>query len=155
MKKLILFLTIINIIALSSCKKDEVLSNTELLCRSPWILSASNFNPGIFFENYGLITDFYSVLQDCSKDDLWDFNENGNYTVEEGPQKCDPTDPSIIDYGTWAFNSDETIFIITSNIYFTSEYNILELTEQTLKVSSVLVDTLDNVYTWTETYTHQ
>jgi hypothetical protein len=156
MKKLILFLTIVNIMSLFSCKKDEVLSKTELLCRAPWILSASTFTPGIFFEGYGLITDYYSVLPDCAKDDLMDFDEDGNYTQEDGTKKCDPLDPTIFDYGTWAFNSDETVVILTSNIYNGStEYDILELTEQSLKVSSMLVDTLSNTYTWTETYTHQ
>lgn len=156
MKKIILFLVIINIIGLFSCKKDEDLSNTQLLCRSPWILSASTFTPGIFFEGYGLITDYFSVLPACAKDDLMDFEENGNYTQEDGLTKCDPLDPSIFDYGTWTFNSDETVVILTSKMYSAStEYNIIELTEQTLKVSSMLVDTASNVYTWTETYTHQ
>jgi hypothetical protein len=155
MKKIILFLVIFNIIGFSSCKKDEELTNTELLCRDSWILSASTFTPGIFIEGYGLITDYFAILSNCTKDDLWDFNENGNYTLEDGPTKCDPLDPSVFDYGTWAFNSDETVVILTSNVYYgTTEYNILELTEQTLKVSSMLVDTLSNAYTWTETYTH-
>lgn len=156
MKKFVIFLTIAIIISLFSCKKDEDLSKTELLSRAPWILTASTFNPGILFEGYGLITDYFAILSDCRKDDLWDFSENGNYTLEDGETKCDPLDPSIFDYGTWAFNSDETVVILTSNVYNGStEYNILELTEQTFKVSSMLVDTLSNVYTWTETYTHQ
>ncbi len=155
MKKLIIFLIIVNIIGLSSCKKDEVLSKTELLCRSSWVLTGSTFTPGIFFEGYGLITDYFAILAECRKDDIWDFNENGNYTLEDGAKKCDPLDPSVFDYGTWAFNSNETVIIITSNIYYTSEFNILELTEQTLRVSSMLVDSLSNIYTWTETYAHQ
>jgi hypothetical protein len=154
MKKIILFLTIINIIGLSSCKKDEELSNTELLCRAPWILSASTIDPPYFFEGVGSITDYFAVLAPCRKDDLWNFSDNGKYTYEDAAIKCNALDPSILDYGDWSFNSAETV-IIVDNGYYMIEYDVLELTKQTLKVFSVISDTLSNIYNWTETYTHQ
>jgi hypothetical protein len=154
MKKIILFLTIINILGLSSCKKDEELSNTQLLCRAPWILSASTIDPPYFFEGVGSITDYFAVLAPCRKDDLWNFSDNGKYTYEDAAIKCNALDPSILDYGDWSFNSAETV-IIVDNGYYMIEYDVLELTKQTLKVSSVISDTLSNIYNWTETYTHQ
>ncbi len=154
MKKIILFLTIINIIGLSSCKKDEELSKTQLLCRAPWILSASIIDPPYFFEGVGSITDYFAVLAPCRKDDLWNFSDNGKYTYEDGAIKCNALDPSILDYGDWSFNSAETVIII-DNGYYMIQYDVLELTKQTLKVSSVISDTLNNIYNWTETYTHQ
>jgi hypothetical protein len=154
MKKLILLLAVINIVFLFSCKKDEELSKTELLCRAPWVLSASVIDPPYFFEGVGSITDYYSVLAPCRKDDLWNFSENGKYTYEDGPTKCNALDPAILDYGDWSFNSAETV-IIVDNGYYIIEYNIVELTKQTLQVSSLITDTLSNIYNWTETYTHK
>jgi hypothetical protein len=154
MKKLVLFVTVINIVFLFSCKKEEELSNTELLCRAPWILSASVIDPPYFIEGLGSITDYYALLSPCYKDNLWNFSENGKYTFEDGPTKCDVLDPAILDYGDWSFNSAETV-IIVDNGYYIIEYNIIELTKQTLQVSSMIADTLSNIYTWTETYTHK
>lgn len=156
MKKLIIFLTIINIISLSSCKKDEDLTQTQLLCRASWILSASVINPAYFFEDVGAITDYYAVLPTCIRDDLWIFKENESYSLEEGATRCDPSDPKIFDHGTWASSLDFTTIVLTSNMYYNSvEYDILELTEQTLTIERIIYDTLSNIFTWTQTFTHQ
>ena len=155
MKKLIVFLVLINIIGLSSCKKDEDLSNTELLCRAPWVLSASTFNPPYFFEDVGSISDYYAALAPCQKDDIWSFDENGTYTKEDGANKCDQTDPSVLENGRWTLSSDGTSLVIEPFYIYWAEYEILELTKSTLKTLYVFSDTLDNIYNWTETYTHQ
>jgi len=154
MKKLVIFLIIVNIIGLSSCKKEEELTKPELLCRAPWVLSASIIEPPYFFEEVGSITDYYAVLASCRKDDLWNFNENGSYTIEDGPNKCNITDPSILESGTWTLSSNATAIVI-ENYYYYVEYEILELTKHTFKTSYVFSDTLSNIYNWTETYTHQ
>ncbi len=153
MKKILLFLTIVNVIGFTSCKKDEVLTKTELLCRDSWILSASVINPAYFFEEIGAITDYYAILPACAKDDLWIFKENGNFTLENGATKCDPSYPTFLAYGTWAFNSDETVIITDWGSYMV-EYDVLELSKEILKIESIIYDSLNN-YTWTETYTHQ
>ncbi|UCH14924.1 MAG: hypothetical protein JSV22_02900 [Bacteroidales bacterium] len=156
MKKLILLLIIVNLISLFSCKKDEDMSQTQLLCNGPWILSASVINPAFFFEDIGAITDYYAILPTCLRDDLWIFYENGDYSLEEGATKCDPGDPKIFDRGTWASSLDFTTISLTSAIYFsTTEYDILELTEQTLKIERIIYDTLNNSYTYTQTFNHQ
>ncbi len=155
MKKLVLLVTAINIVFLFSCKKEEELTNTELLCRAPWVLSASVIDPPYFFEGVGSISDYYAILSPCWKDNLWNFDESGNYTKEDGAQKCDPADPSILENGRWTLSSNGTTMVIEPYYYYWAEYEILELTKQTLKVSSMITDTLGNNYNWTETYTHK
>ncbi|MFT5480971.1 MAG: hypothetical protein ACI9NN_001939, partial [Bacteroidia bacterium] len=39
------------------------------------------------------ITDIYSQLNDCSKDDLNKYETDKTGVYDEGTTKCDPTDP--------------------------------------------------------------
>jgi hypothetical protein len=154
MKKLILSILALTLILIFACKKDEELTKTDLLCSQPWILTSSTFSPPYPIEDFGAIADYYAILAPCRKDDIWSFKKNGDYTLEDGVSKCDPLDPTVLDFGTWIFNSDETVLTTNNGIYFT-EYSILELTKQTLQVRTMIVDTLQNVYNWTESYAHQ
>ncbi len=76
---------------------------------------------------------------------------NGTYTFEEGASKCDPSDPQVWDSGTWVFNSDQTIIVMTSSTYGSINAEIVELTSSKLLVSHD--ETVDNIkYTITDTY---
>lgn len=153
MKRFVVFITACLLVSFYSCKKDDDPTNTELLCSQPWMLSASTFDPPFHITDFGAITDYYAILAPCRKDDIWSFKTNGDYTIEDGASKCNPLDPTVLEFGSWVFNTDETV-ITTSTTYYYTEYTILELSSQTLQVRSTLIDTLDNVYYWTETYNH-
>ena len=91
------------------------------------------------------ISDFYAQLDNCSKDDLEKYNTNNTVTYDEGPTKCDPTDPQT-QTSPWSFNSDETILTVDGE-----SYKILTLTSTQLKMSfSELIDGIN--YTYTATY---
>ena len=133
-----------------SCKKDEEPSKKDLLCGKDWILKAETVSPAINFDGI-LISDLYAQMDDCTKDDISKFNTNGTYTFEEGATKCDVNDPQVWDSGTWVFNSDETILVLTSPLYGTVNAEIIELTSSKIVISQE--STIDGIkYTITDTY---
>jgi hypothetical protein len=149
-----LFLGSLLVTVIVACEKDKDLTKTEIIAQKPWKLTSSAINPAYDFPDFGLISDFYALLPDYKRDDIWVFKTNGNYTFEEGATKYDQTSPTIIDMGTWTFNSDETVLTTSSNNSGMSEYDLLELTTSLMRLRYQVIDTLDNIYTVNESYRH-
>jgi hypothetical protein len=149
MRKINLLLIVSLFLAILSCKKDEEPTKKDLLCGKNWILVAETISPALNY-NGTLITDLYSQLESCSKDDIGIFNTNGTYTFEEGLTKCDVNDPQVWDSGTWVFNSDQTILVLTGD-GGTLNATIVELSSSKFVTSQEM--TIDDVkYTITDTY---
>ena len=150
MRKLNLILIVSLFLAAFSCKKDDAPTKKDLLCGKNWMLTAETVSPAINFNGI-LITDLYAQLDDCTKDDISKFNTNGTYTFEEGVTKCDVNDPQVWDSGTWVFNSDQTILVLTSPSMGTVNAEIIELTSSKIVISQE--STIDGIkYTITDTY---
>jgi hypothetical protein len=150
MRKINFLLIVSLFLASLSCKKDDEPTKKDLLCGKSWILISETVSPAINF-NGTLITDLFSQLEECTKDDIFIFNTNGTYTFEEGPTKCDVNDPQVWDSGTWVFNSDETILVLSSPTMGTMNSEIIELTSSKLTVSQEM--TYDDIkYTIIDTY---
>ena len=150
MRKLNLLLIVSLFLATLSCKKDEEPTKKDLLSGKNWILTAETVSPAVDFGGV-LITDLYAQMDDCTKDDIGKFNSNGTYTFEEGATKCDVNDPQVWDSGTWVFNSDQTILVMTSLTNGTVNAEIVELTSSKFVTSQDM--TVDNIkYTITDTY---
>ncbi|MEZ4933028.1 MAG: DUF5004 domain-containing protein [Saprospiraceae bacterium] len=116
----------------TSCKKDDEATpdKTKILTGGSWHLTAMTVDPAIDW--FGTpITNVFSQLPTCVKDDLAIFKTNGTVNYDEGPSKCDPNDPQTTS-GTWAFNTDETILSITSEGE-TESWDISALTKDTFK----------------------
>jgi hypothetical protein len=127
MKK-ILFLVSVLAIAVSGCKKDDDPSNTDKLTGKAWKVKSITVDPAISFGGT-LITDIFSQLDDCDKDNTSTFNADKTYLDDEGATKCNPLDPQTTS-GTWAFNSDETVLTQDNTISYTilqNDGNILKL----------------------------
>jgi hypothetical protein len=133
-KTSLLLIAALTIIALS-CSKDESVSKKELLTGKNWILTAETVNPGIDFGGGIIITDLFSQYDVCYKDNISNFTTTGTYTFEEGPTKCDSNDPQVFDAGTWTFNSDETILVVTSTTNGVTNLTISELSASKLVVT--------------------
>src|SRR3954471_11837852 len=134
----------ISAVLFTACKKEEktpepepaapapapALTNTQKLAGKNFKATACTVDPGI---NTGsvTITNWYAQMENCSKDDLVNFNTNGTYTFDEGATKCDPTDPQTTS-GTWLWNTNETILTIKEGST-TSSYNVLVNDGTTLK----------------------
>jgi hypothetical protein len=150
MRKLHLLLIVSLFLSALSCKKDDAPTKKDLLCGKNWILVSETVSPAINFNGI-LITDLYAQLDDCTKDDISKFNTNGTYTFEEGATKCDVNDPQVWDSGTWVFNSDQTVLVLTSPSMGTVNADIIELTSSKIVISQE--STIDDIkYTITDTY---
>jgi len=150
MRKINFLLIVSLFLATLSCKKDDAPTKTDLLSGKNWILTAETVSPAIDY-NGNLVTDLYAQMDDCDKDDISKFNANGTYTFEEGATKCDVNDPQVWESGTWVFNSDQTILILTSLDMDTVNAEIIELTSSKCVISQE--SNFDNInYTITDTY---
>lgn len=106
-KLIMISLTLVAMLTL--CKKDE--TTKDKLCGKYWISNAVTIDPPIIVGSTP-ITDFFSQMAQCWRDDLQKFDANGVYTFDEGASKCDVNDPQTV-IGTWAFNQDESIATVT------------------------------------------
>ena len=148
MKKL-LFATLILSSLFIGCSKDDnedvkQPTKTELLTAHYWQATAFTIDPAISIGGTN-ISDWYAQLESCDKDDIEKYNTNNTVTYDEGPTKCDPTDPQT-ETSPWSFNSDETILTVDG-----TSFKILSLTSTELKLS--YIESLDGInHTWTLTY---
>ena len=135
-----------------ACGKEDALTKTELLTQSPWIMTASIFNPPLQTDE-GSIVNWYAAMPDCIRDDIFYYYSSGVYTNSEGVSRCSPGDAEIWEMGVWTFNEDETK-LYKGIIDYLNEYEILKLDGSELQLRYTFSDTLDNLYTNTETFKH-
>ena len=115
---------------LASCQKDDNTpapkTKTQLLTQATWKFKLATANG----------SDISSQLQACQKDNILTFLVAGTGTVDEGPAKCNASDPQTNPF-TWNFASSETMLHI-STVLFTggsSDFTLVSLTETELVVS--------------------
>ncbi|NCA86640.1 MAG: hypothetical protein EOM83_13910 [Clostridia bacterium] len=121
-------------VTISSCNKDDddSPSKTKTISGKKFYVKSMNVNPGVTTP-IGIITDLYSFMPDCVKDDFMTFNENGTVVDDEGATKCEPTDPQT-ESGTWEFMTDETQLRMTYDDV-AQVFDIEALTDTSLKLS--------------------
>jgi hypothetical protein len=143
---------ILSLFAIFSCGKDDALSKTDLLTQSPWILTSSIFDPPLQTDE-GSIVNWYAIMPDCLRDDIYYYYPSGVYTCSEGSSRCSPSDADIWEVGVWTFNDDETK-LYKGIIDYLNEYEILKLDGNELQLRYYFTDSLENAYYNTETYKH-
>lgn len=120
------------LLLLTSCEKDkdEVVDKSNLLTAGHWQITGLNVEPAIDW--FGTpVTNVYSQLPACVKDNLTIFKPNGIINYDEGPSRCDPNEPQTTT-GTWAFNIDQTILSLTTDGE-TESWNLTILDNQNIK----------------------
>jgi len=110
---------------INACKKDIPQPSKNDLFSKTWKTVA-------LYANGQNITAF---VPSCTKDDFFIFTKDGKYTVDEGPTKCNASDPQVNETGTWVFQDNETKFKIISSTGDSLLYSITELTSSELKVT--------------------
>ena len=140
MKFKFLFLTLLAFaFILNACNDSTttpapaVKTKTDLLCMANWKITSATINPGIDVGGGTVITDLRAQSDSCDLDDFVKFNPDKTGKDDEGPTKCDPSDPQSTSF-TWSFNEDETKITYDGDLY-----DIVTLNETTL----VLKITLD------------
>ena len=148
----IAFLLIITCIITFSCKKDKkettVKTKTELLTTGTWKFTAAVITPA--YDYYGdgnSVTDIFSIMKPCEKDDYEIYKTNGIWEYHEGPTTCYPLNPQEFS-DSWHFAANETKLVVG-----TDEISILELTATTLKLRYTFEDA-GVTYTEEDTYGH-
>jgi hypothetical protein len=126
MKKFILSAFIIILLSTSCAKSDDNTSSTptgsntppptktELLTDKNWVLAALTVNG----------EDKLSTVRDCKVDDIHIFKTDITYTLDEGPTKCNATDPQIAATSLWEFLDNETKIKFRRQIF-----KLVELTD--------------------------
>ena len=139
MKKIISYLVVViglcSPMLFTSCTKEDPIkakTKTELLCASSWKIYELTVNPGIDIAGT-VITDFFAQSEPCSQDDISIYKNNGTGLNDEGPTKCNATDPQSTTF-TWTFNPSETQ-VTEDNTY---SYDIVQLDEKILKTSQIV-----------------
>ncbi len=124
-------------VILSSCKKDKEISQTELLTKQPWKLTAfiqKNLTTGAEQDNF-------APMSTCYKDDNYVYKPDMSFEANAGAVKCNAADPQVFQSGSWRFTNNETILetTITSGNSAGSvfEYSITSVTGTTLKMHTV------------------
>lgn len=92
---------------LFSCKKDD--DDQDNLSSKATLLTAQSWVSADFLIND---TSFFAFIPDCEKDNRFTFSSTGNFTEDEGPTKCNATDPQIASSSSWIFAANETQLII-------------------------------------------
>jgi hypothetical protein len=148
-KPIIILLALV--VGMISCKKDDDKSNTDMLTGKYWIFTSLTISPAVMIGGTPL-TDWWSQVPACQKDNLMKFDTPNVFTDDEGASKCDPNDPQTIT-GTWAFNADETVISITEDGQTTS-FNVIDLSDSDIKMTnSQVMDLGSGPISYTMTYT--
>ena len=148
-------LAVIFLITGISCSKDNdnPPSKTALLTSSNWKLVAQTYHGD--YDGDGTTDpvdyDMYADYEACEKDNFMKLNTDGSGTADEGPSKCDDSDPQT-ESVEWQFKENETILKIQQG-FIALDFKILELTSTTLKLefTDTITGSGDKI---TETFTH-
>jgi hypothetical protein len=135
----------------TDCKKSSgsttpPKTNTQLLVQASWKFKSASISG----------TDISSSLQACQKDNIMTFVAGGTGTIDEGPTKCNGSDPQTNPF-TWNFINGET-GIHASVILFTgattNDLTIITLSETDLVVSFTYTNGIGPVQTIVASFTH-
>ncbi|MEJ1929326.1 DUF5004 domain-containing protein [Nostoc sp. NIES-2111] len=124
------------VLFIGGCKKKDDPSRKELIART-WKLTAQTSDPSLPLGGSQL-TDVYSQLRTCFKDNTYIFESSGSYRSEEGASKCNDSDPVIVESGTWTLSSDEkTLSVTTANGNSRTEYTIVSISSSEMKATYI------------------
>ncbi len=117
------------VLILSSCKKDNTpaaKTKTDLITQGSWKFSSATVGG----------SDVSAFLQSCQKDNIVTFAAAGTGTVDEGPTKCNSSDPQTSSF-TWNFANNETVLHVSTTFFAggSNDSNLVTLTETQLVVS--------------------
>ncbi len=142
MKKYILIFSFFLLIIFSCKKNNPDPSNTgpskTTLIAKTWLLTSIDFSPPLKV-TYGVfsyqLNNASSLFNDCNKDDLYIFNKDKTFIVDEGATKCNSSDPQTKAQDIWSLSADSTSLIFNYNKVNISG-KIVDLSNTTLKINT-------------------
>jgi len=116
---------------LPACQKNDNIppaakTKTELISQSTWKFSAATVGGA----------DASAYLQACQKDNIYTFVAAGTGTIDEGPSRCNGSDPQTNPF-TWNFLSNETMLHISTVLFSggSNDFTLVSLTATQLIAS--------------------
>ena len=88
-------------------KDDETTHNYHPIVGT-WNMVACSVSPPIDF--------YYDNLRPCQKDDLETFYSDYSYLYDEGPTKCNWSDPQIPLKGSWSVSGNKLLLTFDSSV---------------------------------------
>ena len=154
--KSFLLLSISFLLVRCSNNKDTPKTPADLLLGS-WGITGDIYSPAYdYLGNGQLVTDAFPLYEACEKDNIYTFNASNAGVLNEGPTKCDPTDPQSTPF-TYLLKTNNTVLNISISISggtFGQDFDILQLDNSTLKLKYTLIES-GVTYTNTQTYTRK
>lgn len=150
MKKLLLSLVALSIIVIS-CKKDDEDKKPaiEYLTAHNWGYVSITISPAYDWFHTGTeITDILAPLEDCEKDDLTEFNSDGNYYILSSGTKCYEEEIERDVEGTYSVSEDGKQLIREE---FNTPSVIKEISDSKLVLETSFTENSVK-YTFTEVY---
>lgn len=145
MNKLV-YLAICLLLVFPACEKDENspndLTKLDLISAQSWLVQSAVLNPGLQMGGLSL-TDIYTMVEACAKDDFFTFESTGVASLDQGANVCDASVPQTLS-NSWSFNEDETKLTFTPPLQYNlngvgvlelSEVNLVEISETELIIS--------------------
>lgn len=111
----------------TSCKKETETLSTQKL-EAKWKITGSTLKD----PTTGADVDIWGEIDECAKDNTYEFTAAGVYVADEGNLQCDPENPQQQITGTYTYTSnDKTLTITTDSFVVVSE--VLEISNTTFK----------------------
>lgn len=143
-------LTLLAVAAFTSCIENEpvpvfAFEEAKLVRSDGWILTSE------LKQTEQGSTDLFLTRSGCVQDNVFTFYTDKKYVVAEGGAKCNTSDPSVKESGTWKMEAG-VLEMITSK-QDTTAFMMAELTDTRLKYSTILLT--NGVIVSKTTYTFQ
>jgi len=136
MKKVRLYLMIVLFgVSIFSCKKNEPTAKENLIGK--WMVTAWTMSPA-----RNGVTDYFSLMDACGKDDLTIFNADGTVTNDQGVLKCSASNPQTSSGGTWALSADGKTLTMTSPGQAPTVITIVTLSSTSFVMKMTMVDSV-------------
>src|ERR1700726_2193975 len=113
----------------TACKKNSSSSNNTpsritLVTQASWKFDSA----GVDLDKNGTIDVIDTTLQPCLKDNTYLFNKDSTGVADNGPTKCNASDPQTTPF-TWSFSgTDQSVIKSDANPLLASGLNIFSLT---------------------------
>lgn len=127
-KLLLPFAAALSISACSEKNKETPKTKTEFLTQAAWKFEAE----GLDFNKDGTIEMPSGEVDDCTKDDILTFAAAGTGTRDEGPSKCNGSDPQTSSFN-WQFQNSENEILIDIPLFQGKSFILHTLTDESLK----------------------
>lgn len=133
------------LLLISACSKDDNSNSNATPASNLTLLTSHGWRLNKFVENGVDITS--AGFDPCELDNIFTYNADYSYVIDEGPSKCLPSNPQIIETGEWALANNQNILVFEPGTPSEYSYSIIKLTSTALDLQETFFDstTMSNV----------